>query len=332
MPLPDFTVPWPFDNPHLQTLGAAVPLYVRPPKAARDEPLRFPLSEGGALHAFGWWHEGVRPTVLLLHGVGGSVSSRYVVRAAKGFFAAGFHVVRLNARGAGESIPDAPALYHAGLTEDLRVACRALRARTGQVGKLAVVGFSLGGHCTLRFAAEESGTSALMDAAVTLSAPLDLALVSRLMNRPLNLPYRAYLVRGLKRQARDFARVHPQLAARSFDASALRKIHTIWAYDDLVVAPMHGFGTAASYYGQMSAGPLTGRVTHPLLMIHAEDDPIVPGHTVRPFLAQRAKSIEVAISQRGGHVGWFSGLSETTWLRTWAMDHAIDFLGRTLGS
>lgn len=328
MPLPEFFVPWPFDSPHLQTLGAALPLYVRPPKAARDEPLRFPLPEGGALHGFAWWHEGPRPTVLLLHGVGGSVSSQYVVRAGKALFVEGYHVVRLNLRGAGESTADAPVLYHAGLTEDPRIACQVLRQRL-EVKSLAVMGFSLGGHCALRFAAEERSSHSLLDAAVSFSAPLDLASVSRLMNRPLNLPYRAYILRGLVRQARAFAQLHPQRAT-SWDDARLKRIRTIWAYDDLVVAPMHGFRDAADYYAKMSTGPLLQDIALPTLVVHAEDDPIVPGHTVRALLDARSPSTELAWSRRGGHVGWFSGLGEASWLRTWALEQALAFLGRAL--
>lgn len=329
MPLPEFFVPWPFDNPHLQTLGAAVPLYVHPPRDARDEPLRFALPEGGALHGWGWWHEGRRPTALLVHGVGGSVSSRYNVRAGKAFFAAGYHVVRVNLRGSGESIAEAPSLYHSGLTEDLRVACRALRARS-EVGPLAVVGFSLGGHCTLRFAAEEAGSTALFDAAVSMSAPLQLALTSRLLNKPLNFPYRQYIVRGLVRQGRAFARAHPERAKAIYDPATLKDVRTVWEYDDRVIAPMHRFRDAADYYEKMSAGPVISAIRHPTLMIHAEDDPIVPGHTVKPFFATRSASTEIAWSRRGGHVGWFSGIGEAAWLRTWAMNHALEFLERTL--
>lgn len=324
---PPFQVPWPFSSAHLQTLGAALPVHVRPPAEARDEPLRFPLPGGGALHAFGWFHPERRPTVLLVHGVGGSVRSQYMVRAARAFFEAGHQVVRLNLRGAGDSIADAPTLYHAGLTEDLEVACAALAARP-DVGPLVAVGFSLGGNCVLRFAAEQRPGQARIAAAVAISAPVDLATVSRLLNRPLNLPYRAYILRGLLAQARGYLQARP--AQADFTESALGQVRTVWAYDDLVVAPMHGFGSAERYYAAVSSGPVLRKVQVPTLMIHADDDPLVPGHTVRPFAAMRGSAVELAFSAQGGHVGWFSGLTRSAWLRTWAIARALEFLDRRL--
>lgn len=318
----DFQSPWLLSSPHLQTLGAALPLYVRPPADARDETLRIPI-EGGSLHAWAWWHPERRPTALLLHGVGGSVRSQYMVRAGKALFAAGYHVVRMDWRGAGESIADAPSLYHAGLTDDPRAVASYLRGRP-EVEHVVGVGFSLGGGCMLNLAASAKG---LLHATVAVSAPLDLATVSRLINKPLNLPYRAYILRSLLRQARDFARLHPQRTG--FDPAKLKDVRTIWAYDDLVVAPMHGFGDAERYYAQVSAGRALPRVEVPTLMIHAEDDPLVPGHTVRPFHGERSGLVELALSKRGGHVGWFSHLGERAWLRTWAMERALAFLART---
>ena len=319
--MPDFVAPRLFGNPHLQTLGAALPLYVRPPGEARDEPLRIPIPGGGALHAWAWWHTGTRPTALLVHGVGGSVSSRYMVRAGKAFFAAGYHVVRLDLRGAGESIADAPLLYHAGLTEDLQLAARAIAPRP-EVDWIAVVGFSLGGNVSLRFAAEPAPDK--VRAVVAISAPLDLAATSHWVNRPLNLPYRAYILRGLMRQARDFAKLKPRRA--HYRLSALAKVRTVWEYDDLVIAPMHGFGTAERYYAEMSAKTVLDRIALPSLLVHAADDPLVPGRTVEPHLAARAPALEIAWSARGGHVGWFSGLGERGWVHTWAMERALEFL------
>jgi predicted alpha/beta-fold hydrolase len=324
---PPFAARWPFSSPHLQTLGAALPVHVRVPDSARDEPLRFALPGNGALHASGWFHSQRRSLVLLVHGVGGSVRSQYMVRAAKAFYAAGHHVVRLNLRGAGDSIADAPTLYHAGLTEDLAVACAALAARA-DVGALAAVGFSLGGNCVLRFASEQDAAHPLLRAAIAISAPVDLAAVSLHLNRPLNLPYRAYILRGLLTQGRAYLALRPQSAR--YTAKELARVRTIWAYDDLVVAPMHGLGTAARYYAQMSAGSVLRGIHVPTLMIHAEDDPLVPGRTVGPFAELAGSAVELAFSAQGGHVGWFSGLGESAWLRTWAVDRALEFLGRHL--
>ncbi|MBS2032429.1 MAG: alpha/beta fold hydrolase [Deltaproteobacteria bacterium] len=318
----EFRPPWPLSISHVQTLGAAMPLHLAPPAGAREESLRFPIP-GGALHASAWLHADRRPAVVLVHGVGGSIDSRYVVRAAAEVHAAGYHAVRLNLRGAGSSLEDAPLLYHGGLVDDLRVAATALRARA-DVDGVHLIGFSLGGNCVLRFAAEPDAE--LVRSAIGISAPLDLAATSRLINRARVFPYRAYVLAGLLRQGLAFAKLRPERVR--YTPKQLLRVRTIWAYDDVVVAPMHGFGDAANYYAQVSAGPRLPHARIPALVVHADDDPMVPGHTVQPFLGARASTVDVAWSRQGGHVGWFRSLDAPAWKRTWALERALEFLAR----
>jgi uncharacterized protein len=328
-----FTAPLWLASTHVQSLGAALPLWA-PPRSFRPahaEFLRIPLPNGGALHGHAWWQTGgtspeerPRAAAILVHGVAGSSASRYVVRAAVSLHRAGWHVVRLDLRGAGDSIGDAPALYHAGLTEDLRVAVEQVASRA-QVSGVALVGFSLGGHVVMRFAGElgDSRPGALR-AAVAISAPLDLVEVTRAIERLRSLPYHRYVLRNLVRQGKAFARAHPQRAR--YDASSLGRLRTIRAYDREVIAPMHGFASAEDYYVRASAGPFVERIRVPTLLVHAEDDPVVPARTVRPWLANAPPALEQAWTHRGGHVGWFAGLSESLWVNTWAVERARAFL------
>ena len=76
--------------------------------------------------------------------------------------------------------------------------------------------------------------SASIRAAV--SAPLDLVETSRALERLRTLPYRAYVLRALVRQGREFARTHPSRA--TYDSAALLRLRTVRAYDEAVVAPM----------------------------------------------------------------------------------------------
>jgi predicted alpha/beta-fold hydrolase len=318
-----FAAPRLMRNPHVQTLGAALPMWARSERGGA--PLRIPLSGGGALHATAWWHShGDRTAVLLVHGVGGSSESNYMVRAALALHRAGFHVVRLNLRGAGQSIPDAPLLYHAGLVDDPRAAIEAV-AKMERVRDVALLGFSLGGNVALKLAgAWGSAPPAHVRAVTTISAPLDLVETSRVLERWRTLPYRAYVLRSLVRQGREFARVHPSRAR--YDASRLLRLRTIRAYDEEVIAPMHGFSDAHDYYVNASSGTGLADVQVPTLIVHAEDDPMVPGSTVTPWLRDASSAVRVAWSERGGHVGFFAGVGERSWLNTWAIDRVVSFL------
>ena len=288
------------------------------------------LPAGGALRAHAWWlrgRDGRVPraaTVIVVHGVGGSSGSHYVVRAAVSLHRAGFHVVRVDLRGAGESVADAAELYHAGLTEDLRVTLARV-ATDPRIDGVALLGFSLGGHVVLRLLGELGARDpGPLRAAVTVSAPLDLLEVTREIERPRSLPYQAYVLRGLVQQARAFARVHPQRAR--YDVGSLGGLRTIRAYDRLVIAPMHGFASAEDYYVRVSAGPLLGRLALPTLLIHAEDDPLVPARTVHPWVDGAPAALRQSWTDWGGHVGWFARVAESSWVDTWAVQRAIEFL------
>jgi predicted alpha/beta-fold hydrolase len=317
----DFAAPRLLRNRHVQTLGAALPLWIGTDLSF--EAMRIPIPGGGALHAKASWHPGDATAVILIHGVGGSSDSSYVRRAALGLYRSGFHVVRLDLRGAGDSIPDAPLLYHAGLIEDPAIALEAVAAKRG-VTSVGLLGFSLGGNVSLKLAAAWGArVPGYVRAVASVSAPLDLVEASRSLERLRALPYRGYVLRKLLQQGREFARVHPSRA--TYDPSRLRKLRTIRAYDEEVIAPMHGFCDAHDYYVHAAAGPGLADVRVPTLIVHAADDPMIPEVSVRRWLRDASPAVRVAWSARGGHVGWFSGVREDAWVHTWAMERVVSF-------
>lgn len=331
--LTEFRAPRWLRSGHLQTLSAALPFFARP-KDLAEERLWFELpgnggpgDDGGALHARAFWHEGkTRPVVLLLHGVGGTSDSRSVVRGGRALYAAGFHVVRLDLRGAGAGLARAPGIYHAGLTEDPRVVVEAL-AKDPRVSRVTVMGISLGGHVTLKLMGElgDAAPHALA-AAVSISAPVDIGSTTVEIDRLKNIAYGSYVLRGLVRQAGDFAAAHP--GKTRFAPSILKKLRKVREYHEQVIVPMHGFRDAEDYHVSQSAGPLLGEIARPTLMIHAKDDPMVPLSTVTPYTRHASARVELLVSEGGGHVGWLGGWREEHWVNTWAVDRAIEFLGR----
>jgi predicted alpha/beta-fold hydrolase len=316
----DFRPPAWFANPHVQSIAGSLPRFGSP--APASESLRIDLSEGGALLARASWVDASRrATVLLVHGVGGSAASRYMARSARDCVANGMHAVRLNLRGAGEGADHGRSLYHAGLTSDVDQAVRRL-AEDARVGSLFLLGFSLGGSVLLKLAGEWGSTPPeAVRGLASFSAPTHLDAVSRTLERRAAAPYRGYILRALVAQALAFASRHP--SALPFDPNELRRAATLREYDRQVIVPMHGFRDVRHYYESASAGPFLPRVRLPTLILHAEDDPIVPAETVAPSLLGLGRSITVVSTERGGHVGWHATLREAA--PTWAMARALRF-------
>ncbi len=327
-----FRAPSWLKNPHLQTIAASFPLRLEPRKIGqKPEPLAIPIP-GGALVGevtFATDLSGSkarRPLVVVIHGVGGTSRSLYVARAASVFAEAGFHVLRLNMRGAGMSIHDAPSLYHAALIEDVAAVARTMHTDP-HVDGIAYVGFSLGGNLALCFAADYPNDLPAPLAIVAISAPLDLDVVSRCLESRGTFVYRRHVVEALVAQAKTFQADEPTRVP--WTPKDLGKIRTIRDYDELVIAPMHGFRSAADYYAKASSGPRIARIAVPTLLVHAEDDPMVPGRTVRPFLAGRGESVAVAWSDQGGHVAFIEAAAPgrpNGWTHNWAVRRALEFV------
>jgi predicted alpha/beta-fold hydrolase len=314
-------------SPHLQTIGAAVPLF-SPPRShavADEESLRIPIAGHGRLHARAWWAENGAPAVVILHGIAGSKDSYCCVRAAVAIHRAGYHAVRLDMRGAGDSVVDAPSLYHAGLTSDLDLVVRRL-AQDPRVSGVFVLGFSGGGSQALKLAGEWGAAPPPGVLAVaSISAPLDYTRVAPRMDGLACLPYRFHVLRGLLDRARAFARHHPLRAHyRVADVDGIKRFRS---YDASIIVPMHGFSDVDRYYWEASSGPYLRKVHVPTVVIHADDDPMVPIDSVRRWLTDASSSVRVRLSRHGGHLGWLAGLDESSWIKGWATSEALAFFG-----
>jgi predicted alpha/beta-fold hydrolase len=265
---------------------------------------------------------------VVVHGIGGSTESKYCVRAGVALHRAGYHVVRLDLRGAGTSIPDAPSLYHAGLSADLDVVVRYF-ANDARADGIVLLGFSGAGSMALKLAGELGlDAPTALRAIVSISAPLDFGAVSAWMDTLPRLPYRFHVLRGLSNGAREFARQHPDLA--HYVPNDVKRMSTFRHYDSTVIVPMHGFADVDVYYAAASPGRWLGRIATPTLLLHADDDPMVPGSTVRPWLHDASRAVRIEVTPHGGHLGWVAGLDEASWITGYSMKRALAFLEEVL--
>ena len=291
---------------HALTVGRRLAWSLHPEEPPEAVPWSTVLEDSvvGPVRLSGWLSEpsGARSIVVVVHGLGGSASSSYAVRAARAAVAAGLACLRLNLRGADLSGED---YYHAGLTPDLTAAV-ASRELAGY-DSILVLGFSLGGHLALRWAAEgATGAGGRARGVAAVCAPLDLAAGGRLMDRPEFWIYRRYLFASLIEIYRAVARRRP-VPIPVGEAAVIRRFRE---WDTRVVAARHGFRDADDYYARASVAPLLDRIAVPALLVEAEGDPMVPESTVRPVLDRcvdgRRFPLEVSLVT-GGHIAFPRG-------------------------
>lgn len=238
---------------------------------------------------------------MLLHGLGGSCNSLYLYEATRAAHARGFTVLRLNARGADKSGED---IYHAGLWQDVAAALSSPELAASR--EVSLMGFSLGGHLALRFAAEAPDPR--LRAVVAICPPLDLALAAQAFERSLFV-YRRYILKNLKAMYKPVAerwRERGMLVAPS--PREVRAVSSLMEWDRRVVAPRHGFKSANDYYECESAAPRLQQVQVPTLIASTVGDPMVQYAAVERALANVSPSTLVCRLEAGGHLGFPRGV------------------------
>ncbi|MFP4129919.1 MAG: hydrolase, partial [Halorhodospira sp.] len=286
---------WWLPGRHAQT---AYPALLRRPPRPPLAPEILELPDGDFLE-LAWGPPG-RGLAVIGHGLGGSAESAYIRGVVAELARRGIGSVVMHARGAGHHPNRHRRSYHAAAWDDLETLVAALSARDPQ-RPLAVVGFSLGGSMLLNWLAERGDTPVAR--AVAVSVPFELDACTTALERGLGRIYQAYLLRRLR-----------ELAARKFEARAdspvpaqrIRRIRRLRELDDLLTAPLHGFRDSADYYRQASCRQRLGAIRQPTTVVHAVDDPIVPAATL-PAAGEVGSGVELALTERGGHVGFVAG-------------------------
>lgn len=247
------------------------------------------------------------PTVVLIHGLTGCETSMNMLRATIFHHGQGRNVLRLNLRGAGPSRATCTGDYHAGCSADLAGALAALEDSAPDLSRngLFLSGVSLGANVMIKFLAE-LGADFPIRAAVSVSAPLDLAASARCIMRPRNTLYHRWLLQRMKVDCGGSDLTAAQRAA-------LEAARTVYEFDDQFLAPQHGFASADEYYERTGAGRFLDRVPVPLLVIHACNDPWIPAAPYLEYDWSRNEKLTALLPLAGGHVGFHDPGHSVSW-------------------
>jgi predicted alpha/beta-fold hydrolase len=242
------------------------------------------------------------PHLVLFHGLESGSQSRYAVAFALAARARGWHFSVPHFRGCSGELNLAPRAYHSG--DFAEIGWMLARVRASHGAPLYAAGVSLGGNALLRWA-EESGAGAAttVSALAAVSAPLDLAAAGRAIDRGFNwLVYSRMFLRTMKPRALAKLAQHPGL----FDRERLLAARTLYEFDDVFTAPLHGFKDTPDYWARASAKPHLHRIRVPALVLNARNDPFVPGESL-PAAPAAGPHVTLWQPPHGGHVGFASG-------------------------
>ena len=292
--------PWWLPGGHAQTIWPALCSRPRLAEAPAYQRERWDTPDGDFVDVDFLPGRPGAPALVLFHGLESSSTSRYALAFALAARRREWHFAVPHFRGCSGPLNLAPRAYHSGDFEEVGWMLERLRTRHG--APLLAAGVSLGGNALLRWA-EESGAAAAatVHTLAAVSAPLDLAAAGQAIDRGFNrIAYARSFLRTMKPRALAKLAQHPGL----FDRDRLLAARTLYEFDDVFTAPLHGFTGTEDYWRRASAKPHLHRIRVPALVLNARNDPFVPAASL-----PSAGTPHVTLWQpdHGGHVGFASG-------------------------
>jgi len=256
--------------------------------------------------------------VVLVHGLGGSSESAYLIAAAHEVERMGLSCLRVSMRG-GEL--DGEDTYHAGVSEDLHAALA--HPSLAHFERIFVIGFSLGGHITFKVATEEACDPRIAGV-VAICSPMELSLSQRMLDRTRRTIYREYILNSLKAIWREV----DARGRATVPYADVKRIRSLRAWDEAVVVPRFGFAGADDYYDSMSVSRHLHKLGVPALYVGTLHDPVVLSASVKPPLAQAKGHVEAHWSAEGGHVYMFNKLDLGLPKKDYLMPQVLRWLER----
>ena len=323
-------------NGHLQTLAGN---FLRR-NIYLPEPERLLVEVEGPVSGYGpsyvlchchWQPEEVRAqrlTMILIHGLEGSSSSRYMIGNTARALAAGFNVVRMNMRSCGGTDEICPTIYHSGRSNDVAVVINKI-VETQKLESIALVGYSMGGNLILKFAGEvASAPPPQLKALVGVSPLMDLAVSSAALHEPRNRIYEWHFLRNMIARIRRRTLLFPAL----YGSAEVDKIRSLRLFDEHIVARYGGFADADDYYFTVASSQYADRLNIPTLILHSTDDPFIRMLPETRAALMANPNVTYVETQHGGHCAFLESAQNGDDGR-WAEKTLLGFLqAQTSGS
>jgi predicted alpha/beta-fold hydrolase len=291
-------------NRHLQTI---LPNIIHPPHPKLEKE-RLELDDGDFIDLL-WSQTRAVHTLLILHGLEGSVYSAYAQRMLNYCNRHQIAAVFMHFRGCSGEPNRLLRSYHSGETGDLSQVIRHLKNKG--ICEIALLGYSLGGNQVMKYMGEAE-TNPIVRCAIGVSVPLSLSICADTMSQGFARIYQSTLLRRLIAKAQQ-KKTLIEDSKLSFPDPA--KMKNFRQFDDQFTAPVHGFDSANDYYEKSSSRQFLVNINKPTLIIHAKDDPFMTAN-VLPEAGELSASITLELTQCGGHVGFISSnsLLPKSWL------------------
>lgn len=294
----DYVAPRWVPGAHLQTILPAK-CFPRPAVRYRRELVDMP---DGDFMIFDWATpepaDSAAPVIVHFHGLEGASDSHYAQALMAVTARRGWRGVVAHFRGCGGVPNRLPRAYFAGDSDDCEWALMVAHLRYPEA-PIFTVGVSLGGNLVAKYLGDRGDNAGFLTAAVSVGAPVDLVAGSEVMKIGVNRLYAGMFLSTLKAKLREKAKRFPDV----IDYEAAMACSTLYDFDGIYTAPIHGFKSAMDYWTKCSAKAVLKQVSVPLLLLNAKNDPFLPTWAL-PKESEVSDCVYLEQPAEGGHIGF----------------------------
>lgn len=309
MPIVDSAYPGPPHwqvGGHVQTIWPNLMRSVGPVAFRRH---RLELDDGDFLDLDFSFSDHTEGLLVIGHGLEGSADRPYVRGMAHYFAARGWAICAINFRSCSGQLNRLRRMYHHGDYPDLHAVAKYLRA--SHTGRMAYVGFSMGGNIGLNYAGRmPAEAKAHFDTIVAYSSPLYLGDSIAALENPVGRVYSRRFWKALAAKLEAKAAAHDIVGL-----DVLSRVHDWDAFDRAFSLPLHGYPDEAvpeDFYRDVSPIDHLADVEVPTLVVQALNDPMLGGRCFETAFAKTHPAVTLEQPAQGGHVGFaLAGASHT---------------------
>jgi uncharacterized protein len=256
-----------------------------------------------------------RKLVILTHGLEGDSGRPYMRGMAKIFSNNGFDALAWNCRSCSGEMNRAFRLYNHGEIGDIETVLNHALLKKNY-DEVVLVGFSMGGNVSLKFAAVSQHPS--VKKVVAFSSPLEMRTSTAVLNQPSRFLYKARFEKGILPKVKKKAEMFP-------DQLSMADVEAAKTWEDqqhLFFVRINGYASIDDFYERGSAVNFISKLTIPTLIVQAQNDPMLTPECSPIQLAENHRFIHLETPRLGGHCGFMLPNDK---VHTWSEYRALEF-------
>ncbi len=299
--------PWYLFNEHLETI---IPSLFYKVKGVEYERERLELEDGDFLD-LDWIKNDNRRLLVLSHGLEGSSQRHYIQRPAKFFSNKGWDILAWNNRSCSGEMNRLPRFYHHGATEDIASVIE--RGLSNGYEEVVLMGYSMGGGMQQKYLGEREVDDRIKGA-ISFSVPCNVKESAEQLRLKGNQMYERKFIRRFKQKIREKSKL------MEFDMTGIDEVKTFPEFDERFTLKLFpGYRDADDFYSKITSDQYLDKITVPLLIVNALNDPMLGEKCYPVDLARQSDLIHLEMPEKGGHVGFTTSAKDLSY-----MEHAAE--------